>query len=69
VVIHISKEHFFKIHYASSKESNMKAELAAMWTLLFYANLLNPRKVQVFGDSNFAIDWVNNKIQIQVVKL
>jgi hypothetical protein len=33
----------------SGKGSNMKAEIEAMWTLLFYANLLKLRKVQVFG--------------------
>jgi ribonuclease HI len=65
VVIHISKEHFFKICYAPGKGSNMKAELATMWTLLFYANLLNIRKVHVFGDSKVAIDWKNNKIKFR----
>jgi ribonuclease HI len=69
VVLLISKEHFFKIFYALGKGSNMKAELAVMWNLLFYANLLNLRKVQVFVDSKLEFDWENNEIQIQVVKL
>lgn len=47
----------------------MKAEFSAMWTLLYYANMLDLRKMQVFGDSKVVIDWANRRVQIQVVKL
>jgi hypothetical protein len=38
----------------------MKEEFSVMWTLLFYSNLLNLRKVEVLRDSKVAIDWENN---------
>jgi hypothetical protein len=48
VIIYISKEHFFKILCSRSCDTNMKAEFSAMWTLMYYANMLDLRKMQVF---------------------
>jgi ribonuclease HI len=64
IVLFISKDDFFNVRYVPSRGTNMKGELSAMWNLLFYANIMNMRKVWVFGDSKVAIDWGNNKVQI-----
>jgi ribonuclease HI len=69
VIIFISKDYFFKVCYVPGRGTNMKAEFSARWTLLLFSNMLKLRKVQVLGDSKVAIDWANNKVQIQVVKL
>jgi ribonuclease HI len=36
--------------------------------LLVHATSLNLRKLQIFGDSKVVVDWVNGKIQMQVLR-
>lgn len=69
VVIHLSATHFFQVRYAPSRGTNSKAEFSASWTLLFMANNLNVRRLQVLGDSKVVIDCVNKKLQVLVVCL
>jgi hypothetical protein len=45
VIIYISKDHIFKIFYALGHGTNMKAKFSAMWTLMYYANMLELRKM------------------------
>jgi hypothetical protein len=56
VVLYISISHLFMVRYDFGKDTNMKAELFAMWALLFLVNMLNMWKVQVLGDSRVEIN-------------
>jgi len=47
----------------------MKAELTTIWAFLFLAISLNLHKLQIFGDSQVVVDWVNGKGQILVARL
>jgi hypothetical protein len=47
----------------------MKVELTAIWALFFLLISLNLRKLQIFGDSQVVVDWINGKTQIQVARL
>jgi len=37
--------------------------------MLLLVKKLNLRKIQIMGDSKVAIEWVNDKVQLQVVHL
>jgi hypothetical protein len=64
VVIHLSATHFFQVRYAPGHGTNSKVEFSALWTLLFMANNLNVRRLQVSGDSKVVINWANKKIAV-----
>jgi hypothetical protein len=49
-VLYISVVHHFKVIYTLVRGSNMKAELTALWNLLYLSNSLNLRKLHIFGD-------------------
>jgi ribonuclease HI len=68
-VLFINANHHFEMHFSPGRGSNMKAELSAIWALIFLAISLNLRKLQIFGDSLVVVDWMNGKVQIQVASL
>jgi len=45
--------------------TNNKAELLSLWTLLWIAKRLACTELQVLGDSQAIIDWVNKKANIR----
>jgi ribonuclease HI len=49
--------------------TNNKAELSTLWALLFQADYLQIHKLQVFGDSQVVIDWINGLTCFQVRRL
>jgi ribonuclease HI len=65
VVLFISHNHYIHIRYAPGGETNNRAELIAMWTLLETGKENNLNKLQVFGDSKMATEWARDKISIQ----
>lgn len=68
-VLLISANHLYNIRYAPGRGSNTKAELSALWALLFMVNSLNLRKVQIPGYSYVVVEWVIGKGELQVVGL
>jgi ribonuclease HI len=68
-VLYINENHHFEVCYTPGRGSNMKAELTAIWALVFLTISLNLRKLQIFGDSQVVVDWINGKTHIQVARL
>jgi ribonuclease HI len=62
----LSKSHFFRIRYVPGLGTNNKAELAALWAMLLRADMLHLRKLQVFGDSQVVVDWINSVSACQI---
>jgi ribonuclease HI len=68
-LMYISKPHFFTLRYIPGTGSNNKAEHVALWSLLLHTNMLQLRKLQVFGDSQVVVDWINGVTSFQVRQL
>ena len=48
-------------------DSNTKAELMALWTLISFGAKLNVKKLQVLGYSKTVIDSANKRVKVDVV--
>lgn len=68
-ILYLSKMHYYTIRYVPGMGSNNKAELTALCALLFHAEMIKLKKLQVFGDSQLVIDWINGKASFQVRRL
>jgi ribonuclease HI len=49
--------------------TNTRAELLGVWATLTLASRLHFSKLQVFGDSEIVINWLNNKGNLNVISL
>ena len=68
-MLYLSANQKVQEKYAYGHYSNNKAELAALHMILKVAINNNISQLQVSGDSNMVVDWVNKKIQINVPHL
>jgi ribonuclease HI len=49
--------------------TNTRAELLALWCILFFACYKKVTRLQLVGDSKVIIDWFTNENNLQVVSL
>ena len=61
-VLYFSDKYKVQVKYAPRHCTNNKAELAALHTILELAINRNISHLQVFGDLNMVVYWVNKKI-------
>lgn len=54
----INDDQYYEISLGCGKGSNTRAELLALWALLFFATLRNVNDLQIMGDSSAILDWV-----------
>ena len=65
----ISDDHFFTFKAGLGFGTNNYAELCALKLLLSLAWDNHIKKLQIYGDSQFVINWVNGKFRIQNLEL
>ena len=59
----------FKLRMDAGRGCNTKAELLALWGLLYFASLRMVPNLKILGDSKFIIDWMLEKHHIHVIEL
>jgi ribonuclease HI len=59
----------FRIKMNCGSGTNTKAELLALWCILFFAHYKKVTRLQLVGDSKVIIDWFTNANNLQVVYL
>jgi ribonuclease HI len=59
----------FRIKMNCGSGSNTKAELLALWCILYFAHFKKVTRLQLVGDSKVIIDWFTNANNLQVVSL
>jgi ribonuclease HI len=68
-VIHISPNTLCRWTFNCGQGTNTRAELLGAWATLLLASRLNLDTLLLFGDSRIIIDWLKNKIKLQVTTL
>ena len=68
-MIKLSDHTKYTLTYNCGEGNNTKVELLGIWATLLLASILNLLDIQVLGDSNIIIDWLNNKGKLQVIAL
>jgi len=51
----------YHFRWNGGKGSNNRAEVIALWGLLYCARRINLEVLHVFGDSQVTIDWINRE--------
>ena len=69
IFLKISSDDFFRVHFVGGEGSNMKAEIVGLWGLLHLTSSLSINKMMVAGDSKVAIDWINDKANLNLIYL
>jgi ribonuclease HI len=69
IFLKISSDHFFRVHFVGGEGNNMKAEIMGLWGLLHFTSSLSINKMMVAGDSKVAIDWINDKENLNLIYL
>ena len=67
MVIVINKDHF--LYICGGLGSNTKAELLSLYALLLIAFHIGPTNINIYGDSNIIIDWLNCFTNVHVIFL
>ena len=57
----ISLTHTFNIKFGCGHNTNTRAELLALWILLYFAEAIGLLTLHIYGDSSVVINWANNK--------
>ena len=55
-VLFINKDHYFNIRLGCGSCKNTRAELLALWGLLFVVDMMGLLELSVYGDSKTIID-------------
>jgi len=69
VFVKIDRYHCFKAHMAIGSGTNIRAELLALWVMLFLCKKLELVDVHIAGDSKMVVDWFNQKAKLHVMTL
>jgi len=69
IVIKHSTSHCHRGDMAIGTGSNTRAELLALWGLMFLSHYLNLQDVIIAGDSKVVVDWFNGKAILNVLIL
>ena len=64
---HISPTHFFLAKLGVAFSTNTRAELVALWSLLYFAASLGLPSLMVWGNSQVVINWENTKVGLNVL--
>lgn len=59
----------YKIQWGGGKGTNIRAEMMALWGMLWFTNFLNIHTLNIFGDSQSIINHVLGKSFIQQTHL
>ena len=62
----ISPTCHYKIHWYRGRGSNMRAEILALWGLMWFASQLYLEKLWVFGDSQVLLDHLNKQTSLNL---
>jgi ribonuclease HI len=68
-VIRINEQRCYKWLFNCSPGTNTRAELLGTWVLLSLASWLSIQEIHVLGDSKIIIEWLQEKVHLQVVTL
>ena len=69
VYLAISSDHFFHIKMGCGLSTNMRAELLALWALLYWEKALGLPSLYIFGDSLVIINWALGKEALSCLTL
>ena len=67
--LHVSPNHIFLAKLGVGQFTNTRAELVALWSLLYFAASLGLPSLMVWGDSQVVINWENTKVGLNVLDL
>ena len=65
----MSQSHFFYIKMGCGHNTNIRAELLALWVLLHFAKVIGIPTLHVYGDSYVIINWANDKAALSALDL
>ena len=65
----ISSYHSFSLKSGYGHNTNKRAELLALWTLLYFAEAIGLPSLHIYGDSFDVINWENNKATLSSLDL
>ena len=65
----IRGEHIFEMWMGCGCGTNTRAEILALWGLLYFALQKGIFELHVYGDSKVLNDWVNDEVILQVAIL
>lgn len=63
-ILYIHPELLYHVHWGVGLGTNTKAEVMALWGLLWFTHFLDIQTIHVFGDSKVVIDYVGEKATI-----
>ena len=67
--LYLNQSHFFQISLGLWTGANNYAELMTLKLLLYFANEINCRQLQVYGDSMVVINWINKTQKCRIASL
>lgn len=62
-VLKLNHSHSFHLYVRVGMGTNTRAELLALWTLLWFTNRMQVHSLHVFGDSMSIVDWAAGKCE------
>ena len=65
LVINIGKDKVYKGWLKAMKDSNTRAEVVELWSLLFCEKYWGVHSLQFLGDSQVIINWANGEDQVK----
>ena len=65
----ISSDHLFIVHFGGGKGKNMKEKILGLWGFLHFSSRLSINKIMVVGSSKVAIDWIKEKLKLNLLYL
>ena len=68
-VLYINRDHYYLIRLGCVFSTNSRAELLAIYGMLYVANIMGFPELWAFGDSTMVIDRVNKKNNLRVLNL
>lgn len=69
MVIFLSPDHYFHLNMRARSGSNTRAELVALWGLLYFTMDMGIVLTHIFGDSQCIIDWAHGNSILRPILL
>ena len=69
MVIRIRNNLFYRLWMEADKETNTKAELLALWGLLYFAKKMNILDITILRDSKVIIEWEKDVYSLRTMEL
>jgi len=67
--LYLSYSHVFELKLGGGCGSNTRAELIALWGLLFFASSKGVFHLMVLGDSKIIIDWIIGRTRLKFINM